>query len=40
MAVAGYTKLMEADEEATVAAWRRLHETSADIELPPSLQHR
>jgi 5-methylthioadenosine/S-adenosylhomocysteine deaminase len=27
-------------QEATVAAWRRLHETSADIELPASLQHR
>jgi hypothetical protein len=27
-------------QEATVAAWRRLHEISADIELPPSLQRR
>jgi 5-methylthioadenosine/S-adenosylhomocysteine deaminase len=26
-------------QEATVAAWHRLHETSGDIELPPSLQH-
>ena len=25
-------------QEATVAAWRRLNETSGDIELPPSLQ--
>ena len=29
---------LDAAQEATVAAWRRLHETSGDIELPPSLQ--
>jgi len=27
-------------QEATVAAWRRLHETSSDIELPPNLRNR
>jgi 5-methylthioadenosine/S-adenosylhomocysteine deaminase len=26
-------------QEATVAAWHRLHETSGDIELPPNLRH-
>ncbi len=26
-------------QDATVAAWHRLHETSGDIELPPSLRH-
>ena len=29
---------LDAAQEATVAAWHRLHETSADIELPPSLR--
>ena len=27
-------------QEATVAAWHRLRETSGDIELPPNLRHR
>ena len=27
-------------QEATVAAWHRLHETSGDIDLPPSLRRR
>ena len=29
---------LDAAQEATVAAWRRLHETSGDIELPSSLR--
>ena len=27
-------------QEATVASWHRLHETSGDIDLPPSLANR
>ena len=27
-------------QEATVASWHRLHETSGDIDLPPSLASR
>ena len=31
---------LDAAQEATVAAWHRLHETSGDIDLPPSLRRR
>ena len=31
---------LDAAQEATVAAWRRLHETSGDIELPASMRHQ
>ena len=31
---------LDAAQGATVAAWRRLHETSGDIELPASMRYR
>ena len=31
---------LDAAQEATVAAWRRLHETSGDIELPASMRYQ
>ena len=31
---------LDAAQGATVAAWRRLHETSGDIELPASMRHQ